>query len=130
VMGASAANAATPAAKPAAAAPAPAPAAWDMQTAMVQGKQVYDSNCASCHMADGKGNAEMGAKPIAGSALVNGPLAGHIERVLDGKAPIMPAWANQLTDIQLAAVITYERNAFGNHTGTLVKPEDIKAARK
>jgi cytochrome c oxidase subunit II len=41
----------------------------------------------------------------------------------------MPAWGNMLNDLDLAAVITFERNAFGNHTGTLVKPEDVKAAR-
>ncbi len=114
-----------PAPKPAAAAPAPA---WDMATAMAKGKQVYDQNCASCHMPDGKGNAAIGAKPIAGSPIANGPLAAHIERVLKGKG-VMPAWGNLLGDIDLAAVITFERNSFGNHTGTLVKPEDVKAAR-
>ncbi|HSC46957.1 MAG TPA: cytochrome c oxidase subunit II [Gammaproteobacteria bacterium] len=128
----SSAQAATPAAAPAAApAPSAAPAAapaWDMATAMAKGKQVYDQNCAACHMPDGKGNAALGAKPIAGSPIANGPLAAHIERVLKGKG-VMPAWGGMLNDADLAAVITYERNAFGNHTGTLVKPEDIKAAR-
>jgi len=106
----------------------PAVSTWNMQTAMAKGKQVYDQNCASCHMPDGKGNTEIGAKAIAGSVIANGPLAAHLERVLKGKG-IMPAWANMLNDADLAAVITYERNAFGNHTGTLVKPEDVKAAR-
>ena len=128
----SSAQAATPAAAPAAApAPSAAPAAapaWDMATAMAKGKQVYDQNCAACHMPDGKGNAALGAKPIAGSPIANGSLAAHIERVLKGKG-VMPAWGGILNDADLAAVITYERNAFGNHTGTLVKPEDIKAAR-
>jgi cytochrome c oxidase subunit 2 len=107
---------------------AAAPAAWDMKTAMARGQQVYAQNCASCHMTDGKGNPEMGAKPIAGSPIANGPLAAHLQRVLKGKG-IMPAWGNMLNDMDLAAVITFERNAFGNHTGTLVKPEDVKAAR-
>lgn len=111
------------------AAPAPAASgAWDMKTAMDKGKQVYARNCASCHMPDGKGNPAMGAKPIAGSPIANGPLAAHIERVLKGKG-IMPAWGNILSDIDLAAVITFERNSFGNHKGDLVKPEDVKAAR-
>ena len=113
-----------PAAAPAA---VPATAAWDMATAMAKGKQVYDQNCAACHMPDGKGNAAIGAKPIAGSAIANGPLATHLERVLKGKG-VMPSWA-ALSDTDLAAVITFERNSFGNHTGTLVKPEDVKAAR-
>ena len=123
-------KAAPAAAKTEAAAPAgvPAAAVWDMQTAMAKGKQVYDQNCASCHMADGKGNPALGAKPIAGSPIANGPLAAHIERVLKGKG-VMPAWGNLLGDLDLAAVITFERNSFGNHKGDLVKPEDIKAAR-
>jgi len=123
-------------------APAPAPAkaaasakgktaaapAWTKQIAMAQGKQIYDQNCAACHMPDGKGNPQIGAKAIAGGEVPNGPLAAHIQLVLKGKG-VMPAWGGRLSDADLAAVITYERNAFGNHTGTLVKPEDIKAAR-
>ena len=135
LMGPQTASAAAPKATPAAAAPAPAaekaapaPAAWDMQTAMAKGKQVYDQNCASCHMPDGKGNPELGAKAIANGEIPNGPLAAHIALVLKGKG-IMPAWGAMLSDLDLAAVITYERNAFGNHKGDLVKPEDIKAAR-
>jgi cytochrome c oxidase subunit 2 len=115
---------------PPAAAPAKAPAAgaWNKQTAIAQGKQVYDQNCAACHMPDGKGNPQIGAKAIAGGTVPNGPLLAHIQLVLHGKG-VMPAWADRLSDADLAAVITYERNAFGNHTGDLVKPEDIKAAR-
>ncbi|HEX5340571.1 MAG TPA: cytochrome c oxidase subunit II [Gammaproteobacteria bacterium] len=109
--------------KPAAAAPG-----WDMQTAMARGKQVFDQNCAACHMADGKGNPAMSVPAIAGGPIPNGPLAAHISLVLHGKG-IMPAWGNILTDKDLAAVITFERNAFGNHTGDLVTPARIKAAR-
>jgi len=137
LMGPQTAAASAPKAAPAAGSPASQPAAtpaaaaapaWDMATAMAKGKQVYDQNCASCHMPDGKGNPALGAKPIAGSPIANGPLAAHLERVLKGKG-VMPAWGNLLGDIDLAAVITFERNSFGNHTGTLVKPEDVKAAR-
>jgi len=127
------ASAPAPAAAPAVApAPAKAPVAaagaWNKQTALAQGKQIYDQNCAACHMPDGKGNAQIGAKAIAGGTVPNGPLVAHIQLVLRGKG-VMPAWADRLSDVDLAAVITYERNAFGNHTGDLVKPEDIKAAR-
>jgi cytochrome c oxidase subunit 2 len=99
-----------------------------MQTVMEKGKQVYAQDCASCHQADGSGNKEMGAPAIAGSAIANGPLAAHLQRVLKGKG-IMPAWGNILNDADIAAVITFERNAFGNHKGDLVKPADVKAAR-
>jgi cytochrome c oxidase subunit II len=84
--------------------------------------------CAACHMADGKGNSEIGAPAIAGGPIPNGPLAAHINLVLHGKG-IMPAWGKTLNDEDLAAVITYERNSFGNHKGDLVQPSQIKAAR-
>lgn len=116
------------AAAPAAVAPAAAEQPWDMQTAMEKGKQVYAQDCASCHQPDGKGNPEMGAPAMAGSAIANGPLAAHLQRVLKGKG-IMPAWGNILNDTDIAAVITFERNSFGNHKGDLVKPADVKAAR-
>jgi cytochrome c oxidase subunit II len=114
--------------KPAAAAAAATPAKWDMQTAMDKGKQVYAQNCSACHMPDGKGNPEMGAKPIAGSPVANGPMLAHIQFVLKGKG-VMPAWGNMLNDTDLAAVITFERNSFGNHKGDVVKPTDVAAAR-
>ncbi len=108
--------------------PAIAEETWTMAEAMERGKKVYADNCAACHMPDGKGNPAMGVKAIAGGAIANGPLAAHIALVLHGKG-IMPAWGEQLSDADLAAVITFERNSFGNHTGDLVQPAQIKAAR-
>jgi cytochrome c oxidase subunit II len=99
-----------------------------MATAMARGKQVFDTNCAACHMPDGKGNPEMGAPAIAGGPIPNGPVAAHISLVLHGKG-VMPAWGKILSDSDLAAVITYERNAFGNHKGDVVQPAQIKADR-
>lgn len=101
---------------------------FTMASAMTRGKQVFDTNCAACHMTDGKGNQEMGVPAIAGGPIPNGPVAAHISLVLHGKG-IMPAWGNILNDAELAAVITYERNAFGNHKGDVVQPAQIKAAR-
>jgi len=119
---------ATAAANPVGKQPAATEKTWTMATAMARGKQVYDTNCAACHMADGKGNPAMGVKAIAGGTIANGPLAAHISLVLHGKG-IMPAWGNILKDTDLAAVITYERNAFGNHKGDVVQPAQIKTAR-
>ncbi|HEY3858210.1 MAG TPA: cytochrome c oxidase subunit II [Gammaproteobacteria bacterium] len=119
-------KAAVPPSAPGAA--AAAPANWDMATAMAKGKQVYAQNCAACHMPDGTGNTEIGAPAFHTSAIANGPVAAHIQRVLKGKGA-MPAWGTMLNDMDIAAVITFERNSFGNHKGDVVKPSDVAAAR-
>jgi cytochrome c oxidase subunit 2 len=77
-------------------------------------------------MADGKGTGPF--PPLDGSAIANGPAAEHVKMVLGGKN-LMPAFAGQLSDADIAAVITYERNSWGNATGDVVQPADVKAAR-
>jgi cytochrome c oxidase subunit 2 len=68
---------------------------------------------------------------LKGSAIATGDVAGHIDIVLNGKAgTAMAAWGAQLNDLELAAVVTYERNAWGNNTGDAVQPKDIKESRK
>uniref|UniRef100_UPI0035AFFD92 c-type cytochrome n=1 Tax=Chitinimonas sp. TaxID=1934313 RepID=UPI0035AFFD92 len=102
---------------------------WTMADMMVRGQKVYDANCAACHKADGKG---MGAFPALDGSKIAGDKAGkadHIKLVLNGKAA-MPAWGKTLSDTEIAAVITFERNSWGNKTGDLVQPADIKAARQ
>jgi cytochrome c oxidase subunit 2 len=105
---------------------------WTKDELMVRGKQVY-GQCAACHQADGKGVP--GTFPaLAGSKIVTGPLEQHIKTVLHGlKTPqfaaAMPAFGPQLSDVDIAAVITYERNSFGNKTGDVVQPAQVKAAR-
>lgn len=93
------------------------------------GEKVYASHCAACHQADGKGLP--GVFPgLAGSRIANGPAAAHIDRVLHGKdGTAMTAFQDQLDDAELAAVITYERTAWGNQ-GSPVQPADVKAGRK
>lgn len=68
---------------------------------------------------------------LDGSPIATGDKAGHIEIVLFGgkKNPAMAAWGKQLSDTDIAAVITYERNSWGNHTGQPVQPKEVKAAR-
>jgi len=94
-----------------------------------RGEKVYAANCAACHQPDGKGLP--GAFPaLAGSKIANGPAAAHIDIVLNGKdGTAMAAFKDQLDDVDLAAVITWERTAWGNH-GTPVQPADVKARRK
>lgn len=102
---------------------------WSKDELMKKGAEVYGTFCVACHQANGQGVP--GAFPaLAGSPIATGPVADHINRVMHGKAgTAMAAFGPQLNDVDLAAVITYERNSFGNNTGDVVQPADIKAAR-
>lgn len=95
---------------------------------MAKGEAVYTANCAACHQANGAGIP--GVFPgLAGSAIATGAAAGHIDIVVHGKAgTAMAAYGPQLNDVDLAAVITYERNSWGN-SASVVQPADVKAAR-
>ena len=94
-----------------------------------RGEKVYQANCAACHQADGKGLP--GVFPaISGSAVATGPIADHIAIVMNGKpGTAMAAFAGQLSDADIAAVVTYQRNALGNKMGDLAQPAEIAAAR-
>ncbi len=94
---------------------------------LARGKAVYEKTCAACHGMEGKATAPMFPN-MAGSAVAKGPLAAHIDIVTNGskKNAMMAAYKAQLSKADLAAAITYERNAFGNDTGDVVQPADIK----
>ncbi|MDH3672470.1 MAG: cytochrome c oxidase subunit II [Gammaproteobacteria bacterium] len=113
-----------------AAAAAGADREWAKAELLEKGKETYDKVCASCHQPNGQGIA--GVFPaIAGSKVATGPLDEHLHLVMAGKpGTAMQAFGPQLDDVALAAVITYQRNAFGNNTGDLVQPSRIKALRK
>jgi cytochrome c oxidase subunit 2 len=102
---------------------------WTMDDLMAKGEAVYNTNCAACHQANGQGIP--GVFPgIAGGPVSTGPLADHIDIVVNGKpGTAMQAFGAQLSDVDLAAVITFERNGFGNNAGDVVQPSDITAAR-
>ena len=103
---------------------------WTLDEMKAHGEKVYAANCVACHQANGKGIPGV-FKPLDGSPIATGPKADHINRVLNGKAgTAMAAFGAQLSDTDIAAVITYERNAWGNKTGDLIQPSEIKAARK
>lgn len=95
---------------------------------MAKGEKAV-SSCLACHGADGKGIP--GVFPaIAGSAVATGSIEDHINIVLYGKAgTAMAAFAGQLNDEEIAAVITYQRNAYGNDTGDVVQPADVAEKR-
>jgi len=113
----------------AAAAAASATKTWTKADLIAKGESVYNTNCAACHQANGQGIP--GVFPsIAGSAIATGDVSGHMNIVMNGKTgTAMQAFGKQLNDVDLAAVITYERNAFGNDTGDMVQPSSIAAAR-
>ena len=102
---------------------------WTQADLVARGEKVYAANCAACHRPDGKGAGPI--KPLDGSALVQDTdMNKQITVVLNGQANgAMPAW-KQLSDTELAAVITYTKNNWGNQTGQAVQPADVVAARK
>lgn len=112
----------------AASAEASAGKTWTQDELMEKGKKVYASACAACHGPNGEG---VGPFPkMTGSKIVTGPLAAHLNIVMKGKpGTAMQAFAGQMNDADLAAVITFERNGFGNKTGDVVQPSQVKAAR-
>jgi cytochrome c oxidase subunit 2 len=102
---------------------------FELADLMTRGESVYQGNCAACHQADGMGMA--GVFPaISGSKVATGPVADHIARVMNGvPGTAMAAFAGMLSDADIAAVVTYQRNAWNNKTGDLVQPAQIAAAR-
>jgi len=101
----------------------------DLPTLLAQGESVYGANCSTCHQAEGQGIPGM-FPAIAGSDVATGDIDAHVAMVLHGvDGTPMNAWSGALTDAEIAAVVTYQRNAFGNDTGDSVQPLDVRAAR-
>jgi cytochrome c oxidase subunit 2 len=113
------------------AATAAADAVKELSTAelMERGEKVYTKSCVACHQPNGKG-LPPAFPPIAGSSIATGPVAAHLNLVLNGKeGTAMIAFGPQLNDADIAAVLTYQRNAFGNQVGDAIQPADVAAAR-
>lgn len=93
-----------------------------------RGKGVYDRACVACHGANGEGGV---GKAIAKSPIATGDLRGHLNIVVNGKAgTAMQAFGGQLNEVDLAAVVTYQRNAFGNNMGDMAQPVDVYKFKK
>jgi cytochrome c oxidase subunit 2 len=106
---------------------------WEQKELIARGEKVYAANCASCHQSTGKGVA--GAFPaLDGSKVVTGPKNDQIKTILNGvvkngQPTAMVAWKSTLSDIDIAAVATYTRNSWSNHTGETIQPAEVKADR-
>jgi cytochrome c oxidase subunit 2 len=111
---------------------------WSKDDLMAKGADVYGKVCAVCHQPNGQG-LPPAFPALAGSKVVNGPLVdasgrlikdSHLDRVLNGKAgTAMQAFKNTLSDAEIAAVVTYERNAFGNTIGGIIQPTQVAGLR-
>lgn len=97
----------------------------DLKEAMTVGESVYNSKCAACHQVNGEGLPPM-FPALKGSKMATqkDQISAHIKIVLDG-LKAMPGWKQQISAKEIAAVITYERNAWGNNTGDLIQPAEL-----
>ena len=103
---------------------------WDVKELVARGEKVYASTCVACHQAQGQGTPALKAPALAGNKFVVGAEQGPIDTVLNGRPnTAMQAFKQQLSDTEIAAVITYARNTWGNK-GSDVQPAEVKARRK
>jgi cytochrome c oxidase subunit 2 len=103
---------------------------WGLPELVARGEKVYAANCVACHAAKGEGTPAMKAPALAGSKFIIGGEQGPIDTVLNGRPnTAMQPFAKQLSDTEIAAVITYARNSWGNKASD-VQPAEVKARRK
>ena len=102
---------------------------WTLDELKARGEKVYAANCQVCHQPNGMGQPP--AFPaLSGAKITTGPKEAHIEIVLNGKPGTAMAAFKQLSDVEIAAVVVYERNSWSNKVGDMVAPADIKNLRK
>lgn len=97
---------------------------------MTLGKEKYEMICVACHKADGRGLPPLYPALRGSSVAVGHPILRHIELILNGiPGSAMQPYKDQLSDEEIAAIATYERNAWGNNTNDLIQPADVAHAR-
>jgi cytochrome c oxidase subunit II len=98
---------------------------FTMEELMARGEEAYLTSCALCHQANGQG-VPPAFPSLVGSAVVTGPIDAHLEVGVNGvPGTVMQAFGNLLSEVDLAAIMTYQRNAWGNDMGDLVQPIDV-----
>ena len=103
---------------------------WTLEELVERGDKVYHTTCAACHQPEGQGMPPM-FPALKGSKIATGPKADHLNIVFHGKpGTSMAAFGKQLSEVDIAAVITYERNAWGNNTGDMVTPKEVLALKQ
>jgi cytochrome c oxidase subunit II len=102
---------------------------WELADLAKRGEEVYAANCVACHQPTGKGMPPT-FPALSGSKVVTGPKEGQIALLLNGKPGTAMASFARLSDTELAAVMTYTKNAWDNKTGAVIQPSEVKAARK
>ncbi len=102
---------------------------WSLDKIMARGKTAYNARCASCHQVNGRGIPPT-FPSLVDSAVVRGGIAAHIDVVLNGRTgTAMLPWKANLSDEDVASIITYQRNAWGIESGDVIRATDVKAAR-
>ena len=102
---------------------------WTLDELKAQGEKVYAANCVACHQANGMGVPNT-FPALSGSKIATGDKAAHVNVVVNGKPGTAMAPFKHLSDVEIASVVTFERNSWDNKTGDMVTPADVKAARK
>ncbi|MDH4569806.1 cytochrome c oxidase subunit II [Pseudomonas sp. BN414] len=103
---------------------------WTLDELVARGDKVYHTTCAACHQPEGQGMPPM-FPALKGSKIATGPKEDHLNIVFHGKpGTSMAAFGKQLSEVDIAAVITYERNAWGNNKGDMVTPKEVLALKQ
>ena len=98
---------------------------WTLDELKERGDKIYHTTCVACHQAEGQGLPPM-FPALKGSKIATGPKEGHLSLVFHGKpGTAMAAFGKQLSEVDIAAVVTYERNAWGNNKGDMVTPKEV-----
>jgi cytochrome c oxidase subunit II len=98
---------------------------WSQDELMAKGEEVYGRVCAACHQKNGQG-LPPAFPSLVGQGLAVGPIADHLDIVLNGKAgTAMQSFKGQLNAAEIAAVVVYERNAWGNNMGDSIQPREV-----